>query len=206
MKLFGYLGAWCPPRSAEREASLHRLVSLVWERTGPDLWDGSPSDQRIGPRLRPNIEDTIRGKGRTPPVTVGWAPGTKFAYSGGGTSILQVLVEKVTGKPYAQVVQERVLDKLKMDDSRFTPDQTRVVTGTNYKYATIPGGARRYPELAAAGLWSTAGDLAKMALGIQSCLEGKDGSLFSKELAREMVTPDPKIEGQYTGLAQLCPW
>ena len=148
----------------------------------------------------PNIEDTIKGKGRTPPVTVGWVPGTKYAYSGGGTSILQVLVEKVTGKPYAQVVQERVLDKLKMDDSTFSPDQTRVVTGTNCYCKTIPGGARRHPEYAAAALWSTAGDLARMTLGIQSCLEGKEGSLFSKELAREMVTPDPKIEGQYTAL------
>lgn len=59
VKPFGYLRAWCPSRSAEREAGLHRVTSLLWQLTGPDLRDGPTSDQRIGPSLRPNIEDTL---------------------------------------------------------------------------------------------------------------------------------------------------
>jgi tetratricopeptide (TPR) repeat protein len=53
----------------------------------------------------------------------------------------------------------------------------------------IPGKRHTYPEMAAAGLWTTPSDLARFALGLERALEGKPGSVLSKEMAARMVTP-----------------
>ena len=46
-----------------------------------------------------------------------------------------------------------------------------------------------YPELAAAGLWTTPADLAKFAIEIQLSLQGKANKVLSPEMARQMVAP-----------------
>ena len=46
-------------------------------------------------------------------------PGTKFSYDNGGYFILGAIVEKITGKPYEQVLKERIFDPLGMSDTGF---------------------------------------------------------------------------------------
>ena len=46
-----------------------------------------------------------------------------------------------------------------------------------------------YPELAAAGLWTTPTDLAKFAVEIQLSIQGKSNKVLSPEMARLMITP-----------------
>ncbi len=36
-------------------------------------------------------------------------PGSKFSYSNSGYFLLGVIIEKVTGKPYAEVLKENIL-------------------------------------------------------------------------------------------------
>lgn len=52
----------------------------------------------------------------------------------------------------------------------------------------VAGGPRVYPELAAAGLWTTPSDLARYALGIQTALQGREKALISAPMARSMLT------------------
>lgn len=73
-------------------------------------------------------------------------PGS-YAYSGGGFTIAQEVVEEVTGEPFADVVRRTVLTPLRMTASGYT----------------CPGAALRYAEAAAAGLCTTAADLARFA-------------------------------------------
>jgi CubicO group peptidase (beta-lactamase class C family) len=53
----------------------------------------------------------------------------------------------------------------------------------------VAGGPHVYPELSAAGLWTTPSDLARYAIGIQRALEGRSHQVISKSTARLMLTP-----------------
>ena len=47
----------------------------------------------------------------TKPVVVGWQPGTRYEYSGGGSTILQLALSDVRSTPFEQILQETVLDR-----------------------------------------------------------------------------------------------
>jgi CubicO group peptidase (beta-lactamase class C family) len=86
----------------------------------------------------------------TEPVRVG-TPLGEFRYSGGGYALLQLLLEDVSGRPFAVLARELVFEPLGM--SRSTFEQR--------------GGTRRYPEQAAAGLWMTTADLTRFVAALQ---------------------------------------
>ena len=47
-------------------------------------------------------------------------PGAKFGYSNDGYRVLGAIIEKVTNKPYAQVLQENILDPLNMRNTGYS--------------------------------------------------------------------------------------
>lgn len=113
-------------------------------------------------------------------------PQGKFHYQGGGPMIIQKLIEEVTGQQFSQVVDERVFKKLGMDHSCYTIGDLPHAQGYDSHGRAIPGGSRIYPELAAAGLWSTPQDLAKVVIEIQKAYQG-EGAILDKETAEKML-------------------
>lgn len=127
-------------------------------------------------------------------VTLRSVPGSTWNYSGGGYVIVQQLIEDVTGKPFAQVMQEQVFDPLDMTNTTFEQPlpaslEARAAAGHDRNGRPLPGKWRIYPELAAAGLWTTAEDVAKFALALQRAADGAPGAILAPELAKEMLTP-----------------
>ncbi len=51
-----------------------------------------------------------------------------------------------------------------------------------------------YPEMAAAGLWTTPSDLARVGIKMQRALAGERGRYLSPETARQMLTPQPALQ------------
>ena len=94
---------------------------------------------------------------------------------------------KLTGQRFEDAVQERVFTKLGMDHSTYHPEPSCTSQGHDIEGAPIPGSYIRYPELAAAGLWTTSIDVAKMAVGIQHAIAGHKNSVISQRLAQEMI-------------------
>lgn len=93
-------------------------------------------------------------------------PGSKFSYSNSGYFLLGVLIEKVTGKAYAQVLQENILTPLQLRDTGydlFSPLLTNRASGYEKKggsYVNAPYLDMSIPY-AAGSLYSTVGDLYK---------------------------------------------
>src|SRR5439155_7776008 len=130
----------------------------------------------------------------TAPIRVDIVPGTKYRYSGGGVTIEQQLVIDVTGKPFPQFMRQTVLEKIGMADSTYDqplpPARAAAsATGTRADGTLIPGKWHIYPEMAAAGLWTTATDLAKFAIEIALSKQGKANHVLSEATTRQMLKP-----------------
>jgi CubicO group peptidase (beta-lactamase class C family) len=148
----------------------------------------------------------------TDPIRVDFVPGTKMRYSGGGVTIEQQLVIDVTGKPFPQFMQETVLSKVGMTDSSYEQPlpaarAALTATGTRSDGMPIAGRWHLYPEMAAAGLWTTPTDLAKFAIEIALSKQGKANHVLSQKMTQEMLRPQIEAEGggAHVGLAFFLP-
>lgn len=139
-----------------------------------------------------STEDIILGRGNSGAVklTQSISSTPDFKYSGGGTTIVQHLIEVLTGQTYADAVKERVFDKLHMDKSCYMPDEGSTAHGSDVDGVEIAGHWHKHPELAAAGLWTTPDELAQIAIGIQLSLKGNSEGVLSRERAEEMLKPE----------------
>lgn len=127
------------------------------------------------------------------PVRVEYAPGSRYAYSGGGYEIAQALIEDVTGQDFAAAAQALVLKPVGMRHSLFAQPLPPALLkdaamGHHGDGDPLPGGSRVIPELAAGGLWSTPGDLAQLLVDLAASYRGDEARLLSHAMARSMFT------------------
>jgi CubicO group peptidase (beta-lactamase class C family) len=91
-------------------------------------------------------------------------------------------------------MKDTVLGPIGMTHSTYEqplPEAMRATAAVPYRAngTAVPGGAHTYPELTAAGLWTTAGDLARYIIENQQSLQGKANHVLSKEMTEQMMTP-----------------
>lgn len=144
--------------------------------------------------------DGRRTPANTRPVTIDWEPNTKYEYSGGGVTILQQALADVTGVPFSEYLQRAVLEPIGMSSSCFCqplPSDKDARAARAHGWAVRQdgyigrGGAKWhvYPELYAAGLWTTPSDLARFMIEVQLALAGRSNRVLTQAMARKMVTP-----------------
>lgn len=145
---------------------------------------------------RPSLVQIFNGEkpANTPPIRVDFVPGSKFRYSGGGVTIEQQLVIDVTDMPFPEFMQKTVLGKIGMSESSYEqPLQAHraalTATGTYSDGKLVPGKWHIYPEMAAAGLWTTPTDLAKFAIEIALSKQGRSNKVLSQAMTQEMLKP-----------------
>jgi CubicO group peptidase (beta-lactamase class C family) len=143
----------------------------------------------------PTITQILDGEkpANTKPVIVETVPGTTWRYSGGGYSIMQLLLTEVTGDSFPDILNREVLRPLGMSHSTFVqplPMSLRREAATGYESDGMPmaGDFHTYPEMAAAGLWTTPSDLALAAIEVQKDYAGTSNKLLSMDIARQMLT------------------
>jgi CubicO group peptidase (beta-lactamase class C family) len=129
----------------------------------------------------------------SPAIRVDAAPNSLERYSGGGYTVLQQWIMDVTGKPFSQFMHETVLKPLGMIHSTYdqplSPEfELRAASGHDANGHAIVGRWHIYPELAAAGLWTTPSDLARFLIGIQKALAGKSNLVISPSMAQQMLS------------------
>jgi CubicO group peptidase (beta-lactamase class C family) len=118
----------------------------------------------LSPDLKlPSLEESLSGNnGGDGEVQIDMEPGTQFSYSGGGFTLLQLIIEEVTGETFSAYMQREVLDPLGMSHSSFEwRGDLRPATAVAYSTSGSPLPNYLFTEQAAAGLYSTAPDMAR---------------------------------------------
>lgn len=143
----------------------------------------------------PDLLDVLSGAppANSPPIVVSWEPGSRRQYSGGGYCVMQQTMIDVAEKPFAELLDELVFKPLAMTRSTYAqplPEKLRdnCSAGHTWPPKVLPGDAPTHPELAAAGLWSTASDLLRFGHALQRAWAGEEGAILPRELARDALT------------------
>jgi CubicO group peptidase (beta-lactamase class C family) len=153
----------------------------------------------------PTLIEILDGKkpANTAPIRVDLVPGSTERYSGGGYTIMQLLLTDVTGERFPQLLKSTVLEKVGMQHSTYQqalpPDWAKnAASGYRPNGEPVQGKWHVYPEMAAAGLWTTASDLAQFTIEIQKSREGRSNRVLSREMTNQMLTR--QIDGAGLGL------
>lgn len=149
------------------EASVKKLPTLV------EILDGRSPDgtRRVGVVKEPN---------------------TGFQYSGGGSLIAQLAMMDMSKMEFEPLMRSLVFDKLGMNSATFEqPLSEKYARRASWGYQDVSwykGTPYVYPQQAAAGLYSTPGDLAKFIVDLQLSYYGK-GKILSSTMLKEMMKP-----------------
>jgi CubicO group peptidase (beta-lactamase class C family) len=129
----------------------------------------------------------------SPPVRIDTMPGAMWRYSGGGYTVMQLMMDDVTGVPFDPVDGDQRHRPLRHDAEQLPaaaiPGECAVCLRRAVRPGTpVPGRYHLYPEMAAAGLWTTASDLGRFVIGVQQSYAGTANPVISQAMTREMLT------------------
>ncbi|RYU97105.1 serine hydrolase domain-containing protein [Emticicia agri] len=126
-------------------------------------------------------------------ATPDFEPGTKHVYSNSAYLVLGLILEKVTGKPYATLVEERIFSKIGLKDTYIATGNIDASKNEALTYMNLGGEwkpvAETHPSIlfSAGAIISTPVDMAKF---IQALFDGKIVSNESLEQMKTIVDGD----------------
>jgi CubicO group peptidase (beta-lactamase class C family) len=189
-----YLTSWKVPASAATSRQPVTLRSLMSHTSGTDDGFGFPGYEPGAPL--PTPVQILNGEkpSNVGQVLVKRAPLTTFKYSGGGVTLVQLLIGDVTRRPFPDLMRDTVLTPIGMTRSAYEQPLSAERDKNAARAHDRAGQARNvkwhvYPELAAAGLWTTPTDLARFGIELQKSLQGRANRVLSRAMAAEMATP-----------------
>ncbi|HWB82417.1 MAG TPA: serine hydrolase [Nannocystaceae bacterium] len=154
----------------------------------------------------PSLTQVLDGEppANTPAVRVDVAPGSIVRYSGGGTTITQLALVDTFGEPYPVILARLVLAPLGMANSTYEqplPPQriSSAAAGHHRDGTVVPGKRHVYPEMAAAGLWTTSTDLARFFAEL-ALARANRSKRVSHSIATAMTTASDSASGSGLGV------
>lgn len=155
----------------------------------------------------PDIIQILNGvepanSGRIYPDTI---PGSIYRYSGGAYTVMQKMLTDISGLKFPDLMEESVLSLLGMTNSTYRqplPPELKgnAAPGHRSDGSMIEGRWHTYPEMAAAGLWTTPSDLLRYALEVQYSMKGESNKIISQAMTEEMLTPQMDSHGLGPGV------
>lgn len=193
----GLLRSWRIPDSeatARTPVTLRLLLSHHSGIVDPDgAFDTCPPGA-----IEPELVEVLSGRSplNPDPVQAAHPPGSRFSYSDAGYCVVEQVLTDVTQTPFDDLMGELVLDPLRMTRSWFgsppaAAGDTNVAAGHDRHGALIDGRRPRYPYRAAAGLWSTPTDLARVLAELHRALSGGGALGLAPEHAELMARGQP---------------
>lgn len=185
-----YLKNWQVPENRFTETEKVTLEKLLTHTAGMTV-HGFPGYQQTD--TFPDITDVLNGKGNTEKIVVDTIPGSIWRYSGGGYTVMEKVVEDVSGLPLEEYMSRNILLPIGMKNSTYQQPvteefQSNISAAYDINGEIIDGLWNNYPEQAAAGLWTTPSDLALYVIEIQDILQGKKDGVLTKETVEMMLT------------------
>ena len=121
-------------------------------------------------------------------------PLTFYEYSGGGVTVMELALSDVRRRPFVDVLQEGVLAPIGMTRSSYaqpiSPEHNQNAARAHDNNGESRGPKWHvYPEHAAAGLWTTPTDLARLILEVQRSARGESNRVRSQSMIQEMLNP-----------------
>ena len=202
-----FLTSWKLPENAftaKQPVTLRRITSHSAGLTVHGFRGYAPGEPL------PTLIQILKGDSpaNSAPIVVDIEPGSTWRYSGGGLTIMQLAMMDVEKKPFPDILREKVLGPVGMTSSSYEqampPDRLKLAaSGHNAAGKVIQGKRFIYPEMAAAGLWTTSTDLAKFAIEVGRSVHGESNKVLNPETAKLMVTPQIVIQGTRDGALGL---
>lgn len=186
-----YLSRWHFPHSKYNDqVTIRRILSHSAGLNQRD-YVGSLPFQRL-----PTIEESLSGKGSNPnQLSVIHEPGKSVLFSAGGYTLLQLIIEEVTKKPFSMYVEQEIFSPLQMKNSSFGPNprlSNYQAIGYGQFGEALPD--FRFTEQAATGLITSIVDLSNFVTAGMPSPNGEvagRGILHQKTL-NEMYKPTNK--------------
>ena len=202
------LTSWHLPDSKYTEREKVTPRRILTHSAGLTVWGfpGYAIDSAV-PTV-PQLLDGVK-PANTPAVRNDTFPGARWLYSGGGITILQLATTDITREDFPSLMRRLVLQPAGMTRSTYEnplPMNRRGEAASGHEQIDIPvpGGFHVYPEMAAAGLWTTPSDLARWAIALSHSYRGERGGVLSTSMAKQMVSKQmhqqPPYGNGYWGL------
>ncbi len=180
IKLDAKISAYLPDyrQDTGQKVTIHHLLTHT---SGIPSYTGSPNFRENVSRNPYIVAEFVK---KYASGDLQFEPGTKYAYNNSGYFLLGAIIERVTGKPYEQVLKENILDPAGMKNTGYDHHDTLIQKRAS-GYAKTPDGYNNAPYLdmsipyAAGSMYSTVADL---YLWDQALYTDKLLSVQSKEL------------------------
>ena len=193
------LTSWKVPASGFTSVTPITLRRLLSHTAGLTV-HGFPGYAVDAPR--PTLVQVLDG---TPPANTEairseTPPGARWNYSGGGYTVMQQMMLDVTGQPFPEYMRQTVLAPIGMSHSSYEqplPPEMAAATASGHYAGQKPviGRWHVYPEMAAAGLWTTPTDLARFAIEVQQSFAGRSSKVVSPAMTHRMLTEERDGDG-----------
>jgi len=187
-----YLKSWKLPDSKFTDTEKVTLRRLLTHTAGMTVHGFPGYTQKDS---FPSINTVLNGKGNTAEILLDTIPGSIWRYSGGGYTVMEKIVEDVSGLSLEDYMSKNILPKMDMTNSTYSqPIKESMQNNISAAYygdgKIIEGLWHNYPEQAAAGLWTTPSDLAKYLIEIHEIYTSNSNGVLSKETVNAMLTKD----------------
>jgi CubicO group peptidase (beta-lactamase class C family) len=185
------LVSWKVPENEFTKTQKVTLRRLLTHSAGLTVhgFPGYAADAQV-----PTLVQVLNGEkpANTDPIRVDTVPGTIWRYSGGGFTIMQQLLVDVEKKPFPEIMRELVLEPAGMKRSTYNKPpaaaQQKDIATAHTRGVPLKGRFHTYPEMAAAGLWTTPSELALLAIELQKSLAGKSNKIISKAMTEQALS------------------
>jgi len=187
-----YLKSWKIPENnytVQDKVTLRRILSHCAGLTVHGFPGYSPG------KSVPTLQQILDGQkpANTSAIRVDTLPGLQWRYSGGGFTVMQQLLIDMFNESFPSNMKRLVLGPAGMSLSTYEqplPGSRRqeAASGHYGQGIVVKGNWHTYPEMAAAGLWTTPTELASWALDIVDAWNGRTGTILSSSMAAQMMT------------------